>query len=68
MTTMLDKKNQGNYVMNSEAELDEAEMDGYRGYFGKPWDYRLSDDEWRKVSSCRCVTFHQRTVNRGVQR
>lgn len=39
-------------VMNSEKELDQAQADLYNGYFGRPWDVRLTDDEWREVGYC----------------
>ena len=43
------KTPQGSMVMNTEKELDQARADFMRGYFGQPWDHRLSDDEWREV-------------------
>ncbi|CAM9849327.1 unnamed protein product [Ascophyllum nodosum] len=39
----------GSMVMNTEKELDQARADFMRGYFGQPWDHRLSDDEWREA-------------------
>lgn len=36
-------------VMNTEQELNEARIDFSRGYFGQPWDYRLSDEKWREA-------------------
>lgn len=36
-------------VMNTEQELNEARTDFNRGYFGQPWDYRLSDEKWREA-------------------
>ena len=38
----------GTFVMNSNAELEEAFNDYQRGAFGIPWDYSLSDQDWRK--------------------
>lgn len=36
-------------VMNTEQELNDARTDFSRGYFGQPWDYRLSDEKWREA-------------------
>lgn len=38
----------GSMVMNSAVEINQAYQDYERGKFGRPWDHRLSDGEWRK--------------------
>jgi redox-sensitive bicupin YhaK (pirin superfamily) len=36
----------GTWVMNSQAELDQADRDYAAGKFGIPWDHKVSDEEW----------------------
>eukprot|EP00904_Undaria_pinnatifida_P007578 jgi/Undpi1/3950/HiC_scaffold_16.g07318.m1 len=38
----------GTMVMNTENQLDDAQADYSRGFFGRTWDHRLTDDEWRE--------------------
>eukprot|EP00640_Fibrocapsa_japonica_P000116 CAMPEP_0113939890 /NCGR_PEP_ID=MMETSP1339-20121228/6124_1 /TAXON_ID=94617 /ORGANISM="Fibrocapsa japonica" /LENGTH=377 /DNA_ID=CAMNT_0000943529 /DNA_START=45 /DNA_END=1178 /DNA_ORIENTATION=+ /assembly_acc=CAM_ASM_000762 len=37
---------QGPMVMNSEAEIQQAQRDVYYGKFGPQWDHKLPDKEW----------------------
>lgn len=37
----------GTWVMNTQAELDQASRDYASGRFGVPWPHTLTDDEWR---------------------
>lgn len=39
---------QGSFVLNSSWQIQEAYQDYQAGKFGKPWDHRLTDDEWRE--------------------
>lgn len=51
-------------VMNTENQLDDAQADYSRGFFGRTWDHRLTDDEWREASriiGCRIERFTPRT-------
>jgi hypothetical protein len=38
---------QGSMVMNTYQEINEAYDDYAAGKFGRPWDPKLSDDEWK---------------------
>lgn len=38
---------QGSMVMNTDVEIQQAYSDYQRGFMGVPWDYKISDDEWR---------------------
>ncbi|CAM9222225.1 unnamed protein product [Scytosiphon promiscuus] len=42
----------GSMVMNTEKECDKAYRDYTEGFFGVPWDHRLSDDEWVSGEAC----------------
>lgn len=37
---------QGSMVMNTENEINQAYSDYERGYMGRPWDHKLSNEEW----------------------
>lgn len=37
----------GTWVMNSQAELEQADRDYASGKFGVPWSHSIDDDEWR---------------------
>jgi len=39
---------QGSMVMTSTMEIDRAYRDYQAGLFGRPWDEKLSDEEWEK--------------------
>lgn len=39
---------QGSMVMNSYDEINTAYDDYQRGSFGKPWDSKLSDEQWKQ--------------------
>ncbi|GMH77548.1 hypothetical protein TrST_g5701 [Triparma strigata] len=38
----------GSFVMNSEAEIQQANIDYSKGEMGRPWDHKISDEEWRR--------------------
>jgi redox-sensitive bicupin YhaK (pirin superfamily) len=38
----------GSMVMSSAAEIQQAYLDYERGRFGRPWDHKVSDEEWKK--------------------
>jgi redox-sensitive bicupin YhaK (pirin superfamily) len=38
----------GSMVMNYPSEIEDAYNDYQKGLFGIPWDYKLSNDEWKK--------------------
>ncbi|KAG8471133.1 hypothetical protein KFE25_009554 [Diacronema lutheri] len=37
----------GTWVMNTQAELDQADRDYAAGVMGVPWEHTATDDEWR---------------------
>jgi redox-sensitive bicupin YhaK (pirin superfamily) len=39
---------EGSMVMNTADEINTAYADYQMGLFGKPWDHKLTDEEWRK--------------------
>ena len=39
----------GTMVMNSEAEVQQANRDYQRGAFGVPWDHKLPDEDWARA-------------------
>ncbi|KAG5180133.1 RmlC-like cupin domain-containing protein [Tribonema minus] len=39
----------GSFVMNTPQEIGQAYEDYNRGFFGAPWDHKLSDEDWLSV-------------------
>lgn len=37
----------GSFVMNTETEINQAQIDYSKGLMGKPWDHKIDDKEWQ---------------------
>ena len=40
---------QGSMVMNTYDEINQAYLDYQSGLFGRPWDHKLSNEEWQTI-------------------